>query len=163
MIAYLCDNLKNTIMAAPKGNKKSVGLEIGRPKGISSPEDMYMLFIEYKKSIKDNPQLVEDYVGKDAKRVFRQRERPLTMEGFETFVSWTDGLPATLDQYFSNKEGRYEDFIAICTRIRQEIRQDQINGGMVGIYNPSITARLNGLADKKEAKVIMEQPLFGDE
>jgi hypothetical protein len=30
------------------------------------------------------------------------------------------------------------------------IRQDQIEGGMVGQYNPSITQRLNGLTEKTD-------------
>ena len=42
-----------------------------------------------------------------------------------------------------------------------EIRQDQIEGGMSGIYNPSITQRLNGLTDKSEV-MVKEQPLFED-
>jgi hypothetical protein len=30
------------------------------------------------------------------------------------------------------------------------IRQDQIEGGMAGVYNPSITQRLNGLKENIE-------------
>jgi hypothetical protein len=33
---------------------------------------------------------------------------------------------------------------------------------MTGIYNTSITQRLNGLADKTQAEVKIEQPLFND-
>ena len=40
--------------------------------------------------------------------------------------------------------------MGICTRIRAEIRQDQIDGGMAGIYNTSITQRLKGLVDKSD-------------
>jgi hypothetical protein len=57
-----------------------------------------------------------------------------------------------MDHYFSNREGRYEDFVGICTRIRKEIRDDQIKGGMAGIFNPSITQRLNNLVEKTENK-----------
>jgi hypothetical protein len=32
------------------------------------------------------------------------------------------------------------------------IRNDQIDGGMVGQYNPSITQRLNGLVEKTDNK-----------
>jgi len=32
------------------------------------------------------------------------------------------------------------------------IRQDQISGGMVGQYNPSITQRLNGLVEKSQVE-----------
>ena len=58
-------------------------------------------------------------------------------------------------------ENRYQDFSTISTRIRKEIRDDQIKGGMVGQYNPSITARLNALKEQIEQTNI-EQPLFPD-
>jgi hypothetical protein len=94
---------------------------------------------------------VQDFVGKDGQEVRRERERPLTMEGFECFV-WDEEIAEGVEQYFSNRDGRYADFVGICSRIRKEIRQDQISGGMAGIYNPSITQRLNGLVDKTDAK-----------
>jgi hypothetical protein len=34
---------------------------------------------------------------------------------------------------------------------------------MAGIYNPSITQRLNNLVEKNETKVHVEQPFFGDD
>jgi hypothetical protein len=32
--------------------------------------------------------------------------------------------------------------------VKNEIRENQILGGLLGVYNPSITQRLNGLTDK---------------
>lgn len=123
---------------------------IGRPKAIESPEKMWELFLKYKEYTKANPIEVQDFVGKDATEVWRQKERPLTMEGFECFVADIDGMPWSLDHYFANREERYTDFVSICSRIRREIRNHQIAGGLAGIYNPSITQRLNGLVDKSE-------------
>ena len=57
------------------------------------------------------------------------------------------------------KVKRYLEFTAICSRIRKEIREDQITGGMVGQYNASITQRLNNLKEQVEQTNI-EQPLF---
>jgi hypothetical protein len=34
---------------------------------------------------------------------------------------------------------------------------------MAGIYNPSITQRLNGLVEKSETTIKAEQPLFGND
>lgn len=136
---------------------------MGVHKLISSPDLLWSMFKDYKEWAKSNPIEIEDYVGKDAMRVMRQKPRALTMEGFENFVSEIDGMPDGLEQYFSNREGRYEDFVAICRVIVRNIRADQIEGGMAGVYNPSITQRLNGLAEKSESKVTVEQPLFGDE
>ena len=124
---------------------------MGRYKLIESPEKMWELFCDYKTKAKSSPILVQDFVGKDGTEVKRERERPLTMEGFECFV-WDEGIIEGVEQYFSNREGRYSDFVGICSRIRKEIRQDQISGGMAGIYNPSITQRLNNLVDKTDTK-----------
>lgn len=136
---------------------------MGRFKLIATPEKMYDLFSQYKEWVDENPIRVEDYVGKDADRVMRQKPRCFTMEGFENFVADMPEMPMDLGDYFGNKDGAYSDFSAICSRIRREIRQNQIEGGMAGIYNPSITQRLNGLVDKSENKIVTEQPLFGDE
>jgi hypothetical protein len=65
-------------------------------------------------------------------------------------------------QYFVNQENMYNEYLNICMRVRKAIREDQISGGMVGQYNPSITQRLNGLVEKQET-TIKEQPLFPDE
>ena len=134
---------------------------MGRPPKIESPEMLYELFQQYKKEVKSTPILVHDFVGKDASEVRREKEKPLTFEGFECFV-WDKGISKGIDHIFSNQGGRYKRFLSICSRIKKEIRADQIQGGMAGIYNPSITQRLNNLVDKVEQTVI-EQPLFPDE
>jgi hypothetical protein len=120
---------------------------MGKPQYIESPERMWELFQEYKQWAKDNPFTQKDWVGKDGDQVMREKERPLTMEGFERYV-FEQGLNGELSHYFANYEKRYTEYIAICSRIRKEIRGDQIEGGMAGIYNPSITQRLNGLVDR---------------
>ena len=133
---------------------------MGRPNKIESPERMWELFQEYKRYVKNNPILKHTFVGKEGRSEYSELERPLTMEGFECYV-WDQGIINGMDQYFANSNGRYKRFLAICSRIRREIRQDQISGGMAGIYNPSITQRLNNLVDKVEQTVI-EQPLFNE-
>lgn len=120
---------------------------MGRPRAIESPEKMWELFLAYKKATKAKPILVKDWVGAMATEVKREKERPLTFEGFECFV-WDEGIAEGVEQYFSNRNERYNDFLDVCTRIRKAIRDDQIGGGMAGIYNPSITQRLNGLVEK---------------
>ncbi len=120
----------------------------GRPRMIQPP-DLLKLFKDYVKAVKGNPILVKDWVGKDADQVNREKERPLTMEAFENYVEDVGG-PADLGHIFSNRNNAYNDFVTICSRIKREIRADQIEGGMAGIYNPSITQRLNSLKDISE-------------
>lgn len=123
----------------------------GRIKNIGSAEQMWELFQEYCIATKKNPIKVKDWVGGMGKQVTREKERPLTHEGFSLYL-FEKGIMADVKDYFSNREGRYEDFVPVCSRIREAIRQDQISGGMAGIYNPSITQRLNGLVEKTENK-----------
>lgn len=131
---------------------------MGRPNKIHSPEHLWELFQEYKKKTKENPFIVKDYVGKDADLVYREKERPLTIEGFENYCA-DKGVIQDLGDYFTNTRGRYKRFSAICARIRREVRADQIEGGMAGMYNPSITQRLNNLVEKTQ-QTIIEMPLF---
>ncbi|MFA6087457.1 terminase small subunit [Mucilaginibacter sp.] len=136
-------------MPAPKGNTYWMDRSISGVPKLLSPELLAQHFANYVKWVKDNPVEVQDFVGKDATEVFRKKEQPLSLDGFEDYVA-ENGGPISLGHYFSNREGRYEDFVALCDYIRRKIRADQIKGGMVGIYNASITQRLNGLAEKTE-------------
>jgi hypothetical protein len=130
--------------------------KIGRPRILNSPDELYELFERYKREVKANPRIKSVFGGKEFEERAEPLERPLTLEGFEVFC-WNElGM---VEQYFKNVDKRYEEYIPICTRIRKEIRQDQIEGGMVGQYNPSITQRLNNLKEQVEQTNI-EQPLF---
>jgi DNA-packaging protein gp3 len=133
----------------------------GRPKKIETPEKMWEYFQAYRKEVKSNPFLVKDWVGKDAIAVYREKEKPLTIEGFENWCS-SNEIIEDLGDYFTNTKNNYNNYSAICSRIKKNIRNDQIAGGMAGIYNPSITQRLNGLVEKSEVTTKQEQPLFGD-
>jgi hypothetical protein len=133
----------------------------GKLKAISTPEDFWKHFTDYKKKTKKNPKKVEDWVGGMAKKVVRKREVPLTMDGFENYMADL-GIITDMSDYFENKDGRYADYVPICSRVKREIRQDHIEGGMTNLYNASITQRLNGLVEKGEV-VVREQPFFGDD
>lgn len=137
-------------MARPQGTKN-----------IETPEKLWQLFSEYAAFVKSNPILVHDFVGKDGDSVNRKKERPLTIDGFECYL-YDKNIISDLSQYFANTEGRYKDYQTICSRIRKRVRADQIEGGMAGIYNPSITQRLNGLTEKTEidAKITETKQIF---
>jgi hypothetical protein len=125
---------------------------MGKPKYIETPEILWQHFEEYKKETKSKPFLVKDWVGKDALDVYREKERPLTIEGFECYLA-DKNIIDNLSQYFANTEQRYTDYQTICSRVKKAVRQDQIEGGMAGMYNPSITQRLNGLVEKTQTEV----------
>lgn len=125
-----------------------------------TPEELWNAFLNYKEKRKQEaknwPKV--QYVGKDGNRVEDYPVLPLTMEGFEVYCFDNHG---TVCHYFDNKEGYYTDFGTICSRVKKEIREHQITGGLLGQFNPSITQRLNGLTEKIEQTNI-EQPLFPD-
>ena len=116
------------------------------------PKDLEKVWLEYKKDIKNKEKewLKVQYVGKDGSRVTDSVKIPYTLEGLKRFC-WDENI-GCIEQYFVNQDKLYEDFISICSRIKNEIREHQIVGGMNGFFNPSITQRLNGLADKKEVE-----------
>jgi len=87
------------------------------------------------------------YVGKDGIRMTDTMKLPYTMDGFEVFCYNNYGC---VEQYFKNKDGYYDDFVPICSHIKKEIRSNQITGGLLGVYNPSITQRLNNLSDNTD-------------
>lgn len=129
---------------------------MARAKGtkyIETPDKMYQLFTQYKTWVKKNPIKVKDWVGGMGKMVIREKERPITFEGFDVFIMNLEGIRSNgVEQYFTNPDGIYNDYIGICSRIKREIRDEQVSGGMAGIYNPSITQRLNNLVEKTENK-----------
>ena len=127
---------------------------MGKHKYIESPEKMWELFLAYKKDVKDNPRKINVFGGKDFDKRDNELERPLTMAGFDCWVMNQEGVRALgVEQYFGNLNDAYKDYLGICSRIRKEIRADQIEGGSVGQYNASITQRLNNLTEKTESKV----------
>jgi hypothetical protein len=112
-------------------------------KYIETPEKLYELFELYKNSLRARE--IQKATPKGVVSEFHTP--PLTMSGFRTF-GYKNGV--TIHHYFSNSEGAYEAYRSICTHIEDEIRTDQIEGGMVGQFNPSITQRLNGLTEKTD-------------
>lgn len=127
---------------------------MGKPKYIETPEKLWQLFEGYKKDVKENPIKVKDWVGKDGDTVYREKEKPLIMVGFECYcMEHTKITYPDLTDYFENKDNRFEDYLPITSRIKQEIQADQVTGGMTMIYSQNLTARLNGLVDKKETEL----------
>ncbi len=115
------------------------------------PEELYRAFEEFKEDVKNQSEewVKVQFAGKDGDRKEVKQKVPLTFEGFKRFCY---GRYGSVEQYFFNKDELYDDFVGICARIKNEIRENQIIGGLLNFYNPSITQRLNNLADKKDVK-----------
>jgi len=122
----------------------------GRPRNIESPEELWKLFQEYVIDLKskESEWIKFQYVGKFAERVEDQLKLPLTIEGFKRYC-W-DVEVGCIEQYFKNQDDLYKEYIPICSRVKNSIRENQVLGGMLGVFNPSITQRLNNLTDLKD-------------
>ena len=137
-------------------------------KYIETPSKMWELFTSYREELKNNPILIieqkrgatilpkdlsnvsEETINQSLKSVIELPvQRPLTLDGFENWCA-DNNVIQDLGDYFANTNKKYSDYSTICSRIKRVIRQDQIEGGMAGIYNASITQRLNGLTDKTQ-------------
>lgn len=140
----------------------------GRHKHIETPERMWELFESYRAEIKENPITIieqkkgntilpkgltpEEFKIYSNSLVELPAQRPLTMEGFQNYLDKEEVITDVSD-YFENKDKRYDLYVRTCARIKRVIRQDQIEGGMAGIYNPSITQRLNNLKELTETEL----------
>lgn len=122
---------------------------MAKHKYIATPDKLLKLFDEYVSWCKANPRKKEDYVGKDAMRVMRELERPLTWVGFECYLNDT-GVISSLASYEANEGDAYTEYLPIISRIKRYIETDQFEGATVGQYNPNIIARKLGLVEKTE-------------
>ena len=135
---------------------------MAKHKYIETPEALLELFNRYKENLKEQGKEWQkiQYVGKDGFKAIDDMKVPMTMEGFRRF-GYDNGV--TVKNYFDNKEDVYKDYYTICSRIRDEIRENQILGGLLVVFNPSITQRLNGLKESIDQTVKTEQPLFSND
>lgn len=136
---------------------------MAKHKYIETPEKMWEHFQNYiaDSKEKESEWLKVQYVGKEGERKTDNLKIPLTFEGFKRFC-WDENI-GCIEQYFKNQDGLYEDYIPICSRIKNYIRENQIVGGMLNVFNPSITQRLNNLVEKTENKHEVTSFEFGDD
>ena len=116
---------------------------MSKKKYIETPEKLYQLFEEYK--AQRTPREIQKATATGVKSEWHMP--PLTMSGFRVYCRKNG---ASVEHYFANTDKAYNEYRTICSLIEDEIRTDQIEGGMVGQYNPSITQRLNGLTEKTD-------------
>jgi len=129
----------------------------GRPKNIETPEIFWKLFQDYVIDLKakESEWIKIQYVGKEGDKKEDPLKLPLTIEGFKRYC-WDVGI-GCVEQYFKNQDEAYTEFLPICSRVKNSIRENQILGGMLNVFNPSITQRLNNLTDQKDITTGGEQ------
>lgn len=120
-------------------------------RNIQEPKKMLELWNDFKEDlkVKELEWKKVQYVGKEGERVTDPVKIPYTFEGFKRYC-WDIEI-GDVEQYFLNRDSYYDDFISICSRIKNEIRENQIIGGMNGFFNASITQRLNNIKEQVES------------
>ena len=118
---------------------------MAKHKYIETPEKLLEIFNQYVKYTKGRRRIIQKATPRGV--VEEQHTPPLSMSGFEV---WCFDNYSSVHHYFDNPEGAYNEYRTICLHIKKVIREDQIEGGMVGQYNSSITQRLNGLTEKTD-------------
>jgi hypothetical protein len=115
------------------------------------PEELWNAFREYvdwlKQEANDGAWQKTHFVGKDGEERKERMELPLTQAGFYAYYYKKYGK--NIVQYFANQNGLFDEFKDVVFMIRQEVRDKQITGGLLGHYNANITARLNNLHDNQ--------------
>ena len=123
----------------------------GRPPKFKTPEELEAKAEEYFRWCDDNP--IRIYKRKDAganqtaksgSGVKSQEgeafaNRPYTLDGLGLYVGvvWKDFKTYHQDDEFSE----------VIRTLEARVRDQQVSGAMVGVYNSNLTARLNGIAD----------------
>lgn len=117
----------------------------GRPRHLKEPEELYTLFENYVIETKSRTRKVPKATNKGV--LYEEHVPPLTIDGFKTYCNKQG---QEINNYWYNVGGGFDAFISIVTRIKEEIRNDQVEGALVGQYQQNIVARLNALTEKTD-------------
>ena len=128
------------------------------------PDDLWPVFEQYrdktaKETIAVNAKKTR-YKGVDGeKNEAVNVPKPLTLFGFMMFAGISNW------HRFREIRAEEEDWIDCLDMIETIVKENQISGSLVGMYNPYLTARLNGLAEKQEVtnhEQVIKLSLGGD-
>jgi len=118
---------------------------MGKKKYIETPDELYSLFLNYVFDTKSRTRRIPKATNKGMQ--YEEHIPPLTIDGFKTYCNKKG---SDINRYWNNVGGSYSEYVTIITHIKDEIRQDQIEGALVGQYQQNIVARLNGLTEKTD-------------
>jgi hypothetical protein len=119
---------------------------VGRPLRFKSPEELYDKFQAYKQWAKFNPwNKIEAIKTGDraGELIYLPIERPLTEWGFAVFCEMSR---RGLIEYSTRKQYSYT-----YARIKDEMSDQRISGGMAGVYEARLVARIDGIKEPKDS------------
>jgi hypothetical protein len=122
----------------------------GRPPIFSSPDEMMLMFEEYKQWADANPVIKTEAIksGENAGDLIKiPLQRPYTIWGFARYCKCSR---QAIQNYGSNDI--HKEFFGVYEAISTEMTEQNVAGGLNGTYNASLTARINGIVDKTETE-----------
>lgn len=136
-------------MAAPKGNQFwKLRSKHGRDKLFATPDLLWNAACEYFQWCDDNDSLTvtkRKTKGKTKEKEETITKRPYTLTGFLLYCD-------AGEEYWRNfRAANHLEFKGVISRIESVIETQQLEGAIVGAFNPNIIARKLGLAEKQES------------
>lgn len=129
----------NTKSATPAAQPGKALRPVGRPR-VHTPERIADKFERYVEYLRDNPLTKEIPTRGDVVKV--HLKRPATIIGFCVFAGMAE------DSFYHYAS--IDDYKDVIERIRRCIRADQLEGGLTGIYESNIVARLLHLIEHQD-------------
>lgn len=138
----------------------TIASKVGRPPKFKTALELAQVADAYFKECDDNPVDISTRktvgaeqsakTGSKAKSVEIKESvpTPYTIEDFCDFANISDWTMLKKTKKYQTRE-----FLGIIRAIENRIRGQQIRGSLVGLYNPNLTARINGLAEKVDNTV----------
>lgn len=138
------------MMAFEKGNKWWMNrAKSGRDAIFTDPQVLKNSIQEYFEVTNDRDDWDgQNWVGKDGEEVVVKKRVPFSLKGLCIFLGVSSHYFSEFkkSQTFKNNP----EFLEVYTWAEDVIQTQQIDGGLLGYYNPSLTARLNGLTDRQD-------------
>ena len=153
-------------MAAPEGNQFwKIRSKHGRDKLFATPELLWEAALEYfewcdahpyrkpeqKKGNTIIPKNFEGDISQLDNVIELETMRPYTMQALCLYLDCGVNYFNQFEDRLKGKEDELsKGFSFVITRIREIIQSRQIEGGMIGAYNPMLVSRIQGLTEKQD-------------
>lgn len=132
-------------MAAPKGNQFwKIRSKHGRDELFASASLLWEAACEYFEWCDEHPFQEQDFIGKDATEIHRDKMRPYTMTGLCLYIGCNE---AYFRQYDTTDKA---DFKKVIDEIQKTVYEQKFSGAAAGFFNANIIARDLGLKDRTD-------------
>lgn len=138
--------------------------DAGAPGSRLTPEALWDMACLYFQGSEDDRMYTKDFIrsGESAGKIVEvDTVRPFSWVSLDLFLL-SKGIKISVNTIRKNHDNRFGEFQEVINRIGDIIYEQKFDGAAIGGYNPQLIIRDLGLADKVDASVKTEQPLFVD-